>query len=62
MTATDEAPDLTLGVAALSSALLGGASPIALAAAGRLEGDAAAVERLHGMAVTPVPPCLGFWF
>ncbi|GAA1700735.1 GNAT family N-acetyltransferase [Microcella alkalica] len=62
VTATDEAPDLTLGVAALSSALLGGASPIALAAAGRLEGDAAAVERLHGMAVTPVPPCLGFWF
>lgn len=62
VTTTDEPADVSLGIAALSSLLLGGASPITLAAAGRLEGDAAAVERLHGMAVTPVPPCLGFWF
>jgi predicted acetyltransferase len=54
VTTTDEPADVSLG--------LGGASPITLAAAGRLEGDAGAVERLHVMAVTPVPPCLGFWF
>ena len=62
VTTTDEPAEMSLGIAALSSLLLGGASPITLAAAGRLEGDAAAVERLHVMAVTPVPPCLGFWF
>lgn len=62
VTSTDEPAAISLGIAALSSLLLGGASPITLAAAGRLEGDAAAVERLHGMAVTPLPPCLSFWF
>lgn len=58
----DEEADLTLGIDALSSVLLGGASPITMAAAGRLTGDPAAVEALHRMAVTPVPPCLDFWF
>lgn len=62
VTTTDEAPDVSLDIATLSSLLLGGASPLTLAAAGRLEGDAAAVERLQRMAVTPAPPCLSFWF
>ncbi|WP_169077597.1 GNAT family N-acetyltransferase [Microcella alkalica] len=62
VTSTDEPADVTLGVAALSSLLLGGASPITMAAAGRLAGEPAAVELLHGMAVTPTPPTLGFWF
>ncbi|RZS59350.1 putative acetyltransferase [Microcella putealis] len=62
VSSSTENPDITLGVAALSSVLLGGASPITLAAAGRLAGEPTAVERLSRMAVTPTPPTLGFWF
>ena len=62
VTDTGEEPDVVLGIAALSSLLLGGVSPVTLAAAGKLSGHPTALERLHRMAVTPTPPVLSFWF
>lgn len=62
VTDTGEEPDVVLGIADLGSLLLGGVSPVTLAAAGKLSGHPTALERLHRMAVTPTPPVLSFWF
>lgn len=59
VTSTDEAPDVTLSVGALSALHLGGASAHALATARIVRGD---VERLDAMFHSPVAPYLSIWF
>ena len=62
VTTTDAAADVTLDAGAVAAIHLGGTSPLTLAAAGRASGTPEALERLHALAVTPVPPRLSFWF
>ena len=62
ITATTDAPDVTLEVAELAALLLGGTSPVALARAGRLQGSAAAVHRLQALLATPEAPYCATWF
>lgn len=60
--ATDAAPDVVLDVATLSSAYAGGVPLTQLAAAGRVQGDAAAVAAL-GRALRADPaPTLSIWY
>ncbi|GAA3018855.1 GNAT family N-acetyltransferase [Microbacterium dextranolyticum] len=53
-------PLVRLGVAELSSVLLGGVSPVALARAGRIQTDDPAL--LARMFATPAAPRLSFWY
>ncbi|MFP3466676.1 GNAT family N-acetyltransferase [Leifsonia sp. SIMBA_070] len=57
--ATDDSADVTLPVGALGSVYLGHDAARALALAGRIRGDAAALDRLFR---TAVPPRLSTWF
>ena len=59
VTATDEPADVSLTVQELGTSYLGGVSPLMLAAAGRLSGDAAQLEALFR---SPVAPFLSIWF
>ncbi len=59
---TDAPAEVALDAGALAAVHLGGTSPLTLAAAGRAVGGQEALERLHALAVTPVPPRLSFWF
>ncbi|GIT78899.1 UPF0256 protein [Leifsonia sp. LS1] len=56
---TSDAPDVTLPVASLGSVYLGHDFARALAVAGRIEGDVAALDALFR---TAVPPRLSTWF
>jgi predicted acetyltransferase len=56
---TDEAADVSLPIASLGSLYLGASAVPGLAAAGRIVGDTAAVDRLFR---TAVPPRLSSWF
>lgn len=61
--AEDEATaPLVLGVADLSSLLLGGVDPQALALAGRIAGPRATVAAFAAMITTPTAPWLGTWY
>ncbi|NAZ88004.1 GNAT family N-acetyltransferase [Kineococcus indalonis] len=62
VTGTDAEPDVVLGAAELGALLLGGTSAVALAAAGRVHGSAAAVQRLHALLGTPAAPWCPTWF
>jgi predicted acetyltransferase len=53
---TDDAAEITLGVAELGSLYLGGTSAIQLAAASRITGEPAALLRLHQTFQTANPP------
>ncbi|MBW8871929.1 MAG: sterol carrier protein domain-containing protein, partial [Leifsonia sp.] len=57
--ATDDPADVTLPVNALGSVYLGHDVARGLAVAGRIHGDAAALDRLFR---TQVPPRLSTWF
>lgn len=59
VTATTDAPEVTLPVAALGSVYLGHDCARALAVAGRITGDTAALDRLFR---TATPPRLSTWF
>ncbi|WP_223692622.1 GNAT family N-acetyltransferase [Leifsonia poae] len=59
VTPTDDAPDVTLPVASLGSVYLGHDAARGLAVAGRIAGDANALDRLFR---TAVPPRLSTWF
>lgn len=59
VTETADAPDVTLPVASLGSVYLGHDIARALSVAGRITGDATALDRLFR---TAVPPRLGTWF
>lgn len=59
---SDATPTATLGVAALSSLLLGGVRPDALATAGSLDGDPATVAALTRAFTPVVPPVLSIWY
>lgn len=63
VSASDDYPDLTLGVNELSAIYLGGVSAVSLVRAGRIRerhaGVAAAVDRVFGAEVTP---WLSIWF
>lgn len=62
VTATDDEPDVRLGVGDLGSVLLGGTSPVALAQAGRVAGDPLAVLRMQTLFATPDAPWCATWF
>lgn len=59
VTGTTDAPDVSLPVGALASVYLGAPAAAGLAGAGRIGGDAAALDRLFR---TAVPPRLSSWF
>ncbi|RWZ59642.1 GNAT family N-acetyltransferase [Labedella populi] len=59
VTETTDAPDVSLPVGALASVYLGAPAAAGLAAAGRIDGDAVALDRLFR---TAVPPRLSSWF
>jgi predicted acetyltransferase len=59
VTATDEAADVTMSVAALGSLYLGGVPARTLAATGSLTGDAERIDRFFR---APVEPYLSIWF
>lgn len=58
----DQEPDVTLGVAALGSILLGGVSPRTLAAAGAVHADAEAVAALERAFAPAVGARLSIWY
>lgn len=60
--ATDAAPDVVLDVATLSSAYAGGVPLTQLAAAGRVQGDAAAVTALGRALYADPAPTLSIWY
>jgi len=60
--ATDAAPDVVLDVATLSSAYAGGVPLTQLAAAGRVQGDAAAVAALGRALHADPAPTLSIWY
>ena len=60
--ATDAAPDVVLDVATLSSAYAGGVPLTQLAAAGRVQGDAAAVAALGRVLHADPAPTLSIWY
>ncbi|MGQ7310430.1 GNAT family N-acetyltransferase [Microbacterium arabinogalactanolyticum] len=60
--ATDAAPDVVLDVATLSSAYAGGVPLTQLAAAGRVQGDAAAVTALGRALHADPAPTLSIWY
>ena len=60
--ATDAAPDVVLDVATLSSAYTGGVPLTQLAAAGRVQGDAAAVAALGRALHADPAPTLSIWY
>lgn len=62
VTATDDEPDVRLGVGDLGSVLLGGTSPVALAQAGRVAGHPLAVLRMQTLFATPDAPWCATWF
>ncbi len=62
VTATGDVPDVVLPVGDLSSLLLGGTSAVALHAAGRLRGTAAAAFALTALMATPEQPWCPTWF
>jgi predicted acetyltransferase len=62
VTPTDGPADVHAGVGEVASALLGGVSWNALAAAGRVRGDARALGALDAAFAAPVPPTLGIWY
>ena len=62
VTTTDAEPDVRLGVGDLGSLLLGGTSPVALRAAGRLQASAADAHRLQALLATPESPWCPTWF
>jgi predicted acetyltransferase len=59
VTAVDEPADVFLSVNELSSIYLGGVSPLALARADRISGDAALLATMFS---SPVAPWLDIWF
>jgi len=59
---TDAAPDVVLDVATLSSAYAGGVPLTQLAAAGRVQGDAAAVTALGRALHADPAPTLSIWY
>ena len=59
VTPTTDAPDVTLPIASLGSVYLGHDIARSLALAGRISGDAAALDRLFR---TAIPPRLSTWF
>ncbi len=60
--ATDAAPEVTLDVAALSSAYLGGVPLTQLAAAGRVDGDRTQISALSEALRSPEAPVLSIWY
>ena len=59
VTEVDEPADVTLSATELGSIYLGGVSPLALARADRITGDAALLATMFG---SPVAPWLDIWF
>ena len=59
VTATDEPAEVSMDAAGLATVYLGGVSPLMLAAAGRMSGNAA---QLEAMFRSPVAPFLSIWF
>ena len=62
VTKTDAEPDVQCGIAELSAIYAGGVSATRLAAAGRLQGDAAVVSSLSRAFSTDPAPLLGIWY
>ena len=60
--ATDAAPDVTLDVATLSSAYVGGVPLTQLAAAGRVHGDGAQIIAFSEALRSPEAPVLSIWY
>ncbi len=58
----DAEPQVTLTVSDLAALYLGGVGATTLARAGRIAGDAAAVDALHALFRWPVAPRLSIWF
>lgn len=62
VTPTDAAPQVTLSVVELSAAYAGGETLSRLAAAGRVQGDGAAIAALSHAFSTDPAPTLGIWY